>query len=183
MNVKKIILPLVLLVLVNLHSYPAEVQKTKNVLVLCAMAPSTPAYRVMIDGIRNRLNASYGDAFNLHTEYLERERFKNGFYPKENFETYNDKYRDIDLDLLICIGINLVPIVKAFAEDYLLDLPTVSIDYDFSEAGIAPDYYLNGKTVVIPVKINASRTISTALGLFPGAQTLYLVSGISNSDS
>jgi hypothetical protein len=45
----------------------------KNILVFCALAPTTPVYKPILDGIRTELTTAFGDAYNLHTEYLETE--------------------------------------------------------------------------------------------------------------
>ncbi|MCK7517456.1 MAG: hypothetical protein MZV64_06910 [Ignavibacteriales bacterium] len=66
---------------------------------------------------------------------------------------YNEKYRDIKLDLLICVGAGIVDPVKNNADDYLLSLPTVVLDLDFSNFGYETEFQLNDKTAVLAIKI------------------------------
>lgn len=62
-------------------------KQEKTILVLFSLVPSTPAYRVLLDGIRQELNKDLGDKYTLHVENLETERYPKGVYPKERFDT------------------------------------------------------------------------------------------------
>jgi signal transduction histidine kinase len=156
--------------------------EAKNILILFSLVPTTPAYRTILDGIRQKLNQEYGDAYRLHQEYLETDRSNDEAYQKERFNLYNEKYRELNIDLLILVGINIVPTIKKYADDYLLNLPTVSLDYDFSNYGYPTEIILNDKTAPIRMIINAEKSISTALGLFPEADTVYFICGSSTYD-
>lgn len=156
--------------------------ETKNILILFSLVPTTPAYRTILDGIRQKLNEEYGDAYRLHQEYLETDRFTDESYQKERFDIYNEKYRELDIDLLILVGINIIPTIKKFAADYLLALPTVSLDYDFSKYGFPTEIKLNDKTAALGLKYNAERSIETALKLFPDTETVYFICGSSDYD-
>jgi hypothetical protein len=107
----------------DLSAREADDQCKKNILILFSLAPTTPAYRIILDGIRQKLAQEYGDTYSLHTEYLETSKYPNGDYPKENFDLYNKKYDDIRLDLLICVGSDIVSTVKKFTDDHILNLP------------------------------------------------------------
>jgi hypothetical protein len=48
--------------------------RNKNILVLFSFAPTTPAYRPIIEGIRQHLAAEFEDSYSLHFEYLETEK-------------------------------------------------------------------------------------------------------------
>jgi hypothetical protein len=156
--------------------------QSKNILILFSMQPTTLAYRVILEGIRSQLTKEFGDSYNLHVEYLETDRYAEGEYSKERFDMYNAKYRNVELDLLICIGINMVSILQQYAESFLLELPVISTDFDFSRYGIRWELSLNNKTVVIPIVIDAYKTISTILQLYPQVDSVYLVCGVSSSD-
>lgn len=172
-----------LLVAVN-QLFPHDVKPVhnKSILILFSMQPTTPAYRAILAGIRSKLTDEFGDNFNLHTEYLETDRYPKGAYPKEKIDPYNVKYRDVHPDLLICVGIDIVSILKSFAEDYLKNLPTVSIDYDFSNSGTSWDICLNDKTTIIPLINEVGKSLSTILQLFPEADSIYFISGNSFLD-
>jgi len=161
---------------------PNNVINNKNVLVFFALAPNTPAYYPILDGIRQKLSDKFGDSFTLHTEYLGIEAYGNGKYPKEIFNMFNEKYDQINLDLLICVGINIIPIVREHSNKYLLDLPVISIDLDFSKYGIVSDIELNEKTISIPLKLNIEKAIESALDIFPNTNSVYIITGVSRAD-
>ncbi len=156
--------------------------ETKNILILFSLIPTTPAYRTILDGIRQKLTEEYGDDYRLHQEYLETDRSTDESYQKERFNLYNEKYRNLNIDLLIVVGINIIPTIKKYASGYLLELPTVSLDYDFSNYGIHTDIRLNSKTASIGLKLNVGKSIATALDLFPDTETVYFICGSSIYD-
>ena len=179
----KIIAFVILFVLISTpfgNSQQTKVKKT--VLIICGLSPTQPAYRLILGGIRQKLTEQFGDQYSLHTEYLETENYPKDTYPKEKFDIYNEKYREIKLDLLICVGRNAIGTIQKYAEDYLLDLPTVSIDFDFSNYGIKSDLRLNEQTAVIGIKFNFDNSLTTALSLFPETTTVYFVGGTTPFD-
>ena len=63
----------------------SENHSNRNILILFSFAPTTPAYRPIIEGIRQKLIEEFGDSYNLHLEYLETEKYPRGKYPRRNF--------------------------------------------------------------------------------------------------
>ena len=163
--------------------HQSEVSKEKNILIFFAQSPSTPAYRILLDGIRQKLDEEYGESYYLHTEYLELERFPKGEYPEERFDLYNSKYQRIKLDLLICIGVEIVPTIKNYASKQILSLPVVSVDFDLSGYGFHNEITLNDKTVTIGLKLNINRSITEILKLLPETSAIYFLCGIGKTDS
>jgi signal transduction histidine kinase len=157
-------------------------EESKTILVLFGLSPAQPAYRPILDGIRQKLTEEFGDGYSLHTEYLETESYPRDYYPKERFDIYNEKYRDIKLDLLICVGRNAISTIKINAEYHLLNLPTISIDFDYSNYGIKSDLKLNEQTSKIGMKVNFNKSISTALSLFPQTTSVFFVGGTAPFD-
>jgi len=155
---------------------------SKNILILFSLRPTAPAYIPILDGFRTRLNEEYGDNYNLYIEYLSTDLYPVGNFPKDKFTVYNDKYQNETLDLMICVGTNIIGIVKSNASPYLLNLPTVSMDFDFSDKGIVWEKTLNEKTVVFPIKINTLKSIDLALKLFPETSSIFFVFGNSYVD-
>jgi signal transduction histidine kinase len=155
----------------------------KNILLLFSFVPTTPAYRPIIEGIRQQIAGEFDDSYNLHFEYLETEKYPKNKYPKEIFNLYNKKYEEVDLDLLVCVGVDIMTAVKQNADDHLKNLPCIIIDIDFSQYGVPTDLSLNKKTAVIGMKLDAQKTISEALDIFPRTSTLYFICGISRLDS
>jgi signal transduction histidine kinase len=159
-----------------------KAENTKNILIIFGLAPNQPAYGPLLKEISDRLYEEYGENFNIYMEYLNLQNYPDGNFPKEIFDSYNAKYREIKLDLLICVGINAVPTIKKFADQYLLDLPAISTDIDFSDYGYLSDLRLNDKTAVINMKLYPSKSIDVALKLFPETSSVYFISGMAPID-
>jgi signal transduction histidine kinase len=181
---KLIIILLVATFIGNFNAYPDSDgdNETKNILILFSLIPTTPAYRTILDGIRQKLTEEYGADYRLHQEYLETDRSTDESFQSERFKLYNEKYRNLNIDLLIVVGVNIIPTVKKYASKYLLELPTVSLDYDFSNYGFQTDISLNNKTALLALKLNAEKSIATALDLFPNTETVYFICGSSIYD-
>jgi len=177
---------ILLIILFSLFSFSTgnaqQTEETKTILILCALSPAQPAYRLILGGIRQKLTEQFGDRYSLHTEYLEIESYPKDDYPKERFDIYNEKYRNIKLDLLICVGRNAIGPIRQYAEIYLLNLPTISIDFDFSDFGFKSDLKLNEQTAVVGMRLNFDRSISTALSLFPETTSVFFVGGTAPFD-
>jgi signal transduction histidine kinase len=157
-------------------------QDSKNILILFAYASDGPAYRRILKGIEEEIANQFGSNYTLHAEYLDIAKYPQNNFPSEVFDKYNEKYRDIILDLLICVGVGIIDPVKKNADDYLLGLPTIVLDLDFSNFGYETDFLLNDKTAVLPLKFNIDKTFSTALSLFPEATSISFISGTSRLD-
>lgn len=157
-------------------------EKSPNILILFAMQPNTPAYHRILFGIEEKLRENLGESYNLYTEYLEKGLYPEGEYPREKFDLINEKYNDSQLDLLICVGVNIIEIVRKNAAEYLLQLPVVSLDLDFSNYGYVTPFSLNQKTAEIRLKLNVERTIAEALSLFPEADSVYFIAGVAQFD-
>jgi signal transduction histidine kinase/ABC-type uncharacterized transport system substrate-binding protein len=157
--------------------------QSKNILILFSFVPTTPAYRPIIEGIRQQIAAEFDDSYNLHFEYLETEKYPKNKYPREIFNLYNKKYEEVILDLLVCVGVDIMSTVKQNADDHLKNLPSIIIDIDFSQYGVPSDLSLNKKTAVIGMKLDAQKTISDALNIFPQTSSLFFICGISRLDS
>jgi signal transduction histidine kinase len=174
----------IIFLLLNLSSgISQQTNENKNILILLSFSPSTPAYKFFIDEIRQKLSQEFGDSYTLYMEYLETEKYPEGKYPKERFDLYNERYRKVKLDLLICIGVNVIIPIKQNADSYLLNLPTISLDYDFSEFGYRGDFTLNNRTAVIALKLDFAATLSNALSLFPKTSSIYFISGVARFDN
>jgi hypothetical protein len=79
-------------------------QDSKNILILFAYASDGPAYRRILNGIEEEITNQFGNTYTLHAEYLDLARYPQSNFPKEVFNKYNEKYRELNLDLLICNG-------------------------------------------------------------------------------
>ena len=155
---------------------------TKTILILFGLSPSTPAYQPILNGIRSKLTEAFGDDYSLHMEFLETEKYSSENFPKSRFDLYNEKYSNIKLDLLICIGRNVLKPVRDNADNYLLNLPTISFDLDYSGYGINSDLKLNSNTACLGWRFNIEKTLSEALKLFSNTSSIYFITGVSEFD-
>jgi len=182
-NKFKIILKVIFLSLFVLSPvYAQQSGETKTILLLFGLSPNQPAYIPLLKGIREKLDEEFYENYNLHMEYLDLRRYPNDDFPKELFESINKKYRDIHIDLLICFGMNAVPTVKKFAESYLLELPTISMDLDFSDYGFVSEMRLNDKTTIVNMKLDPAKSVAFDIKLFPETSSVYFLTGISQFD-
>jgi signal transduction histidine kinase len=166
----------------NIKGIENDNSNNKNVLILFSLVPTTPAYRIILEGIREKLTEEFGESYSLNIEYLETERYPEGEFPNAKFNLYNKKYEDVKLDLLICVGIDIVSTVKKNADRHLLNLPAITIDYDFSEYGKPFDLLVNNHTTQIGLKMNIIRTINEAISIFPPTSSIYFIFGTSRVD-
>ena len=181
-GIASILFLLLSLLLTHQNLYAKQSNETKTILILFGLSPSTPAYKPILDGIRLKLNEAYGENYNLHMEFLETEKYSNDNYPRSRFDLYNEKYKSLNLDLLICIGRNIIKPIKDNADDYLLNLPTITYDLDYSRYGIDSDLELNAKTACIEWKLNIEKTLQKSLDLFPKTNLIYFITGVSPFD-
>lgn len=156
--------------------------KDKTILILLALSPTQPAYQPILNGIRQKLQEKYGDGFDIHTEYFDIEYQIDSSSIEMKFARYNEKYKDIAIDLLIVVGRNGIDIIKKYAEDYLLKLPTISVDLDFSDFGYTSNIKLNEKTAIVGMKMNIDKMLNTALSVFPKTKSVFFISGTSKFD-
>ena len=156
--------------------------QSKNILILFSLQPTTPAYRTLQEGIRIKLNEKFENGYTLHMEYLETDRYPDDSVPIQRIKSCNEKYLNVKLDLLICIGIDIIGLLRDNLEDYLLELPAISLDYDFSNYGLNWQIVLNEKTTIIPLKVEAGKTIAAILELLPGTTSVYFICGIAPGD-
>ncbi|MBE0571039.1 MAG: HAMP domain-containing histidine kinase [Ignavibacteriaceae bacterium] len=174
---------IVFLLLTSASEVNAQQNKqTKTILIIFGLAPNQPAYIPLLKGIREKLDEEFYENYNFHMEYLNLRRYENDNFPNELFESLNKKYREIHIDLLICIGINPVPTIKKFAERYLLELPTISMDLDFSDYGFVQDMRLNNVTTIVNMNIDPAKSIAFGIKLFPETSSVYFISGVMQLD-
>jgi len=172
----------VILLLNTASANSQQFKETKNVLIIFGLSPNQPAYIPLLNGIREKLDAEFYENCNLYMEYLDLRRYATGSFQQELFESINKKYGDIRVDLLICIGVNAVPTIRKFADRSLLELPTISMDLDFSDYGYVPDLRLNDKTTIVNMKLDLSKSIAYGIKLFPQSSNVYFFAGISPFD-
>jgi signal transduction histidine kinase len=170
------------LALAGVKGYSISQNNDADVLIIFALEPSRPAYRMIYDGVRQKLSEKFDEQFNLHVEYLSINPSEDNSHLHPKFEVINKKYHEMVPDLLICVGTGIVAPVRQHAADYFLDLPNIIIDWDLPEYGYSFEQNLNDHTTVIGVKLDVGNTIRQAISLFPDYTELVFISGASIQD-
>jgi signal transduction histidine kinase len=159
----------------------ASDKESKNILVLFTMSQGIVAYDLILQNLKTTIEEGYHKPFKIFVEYFDVGRFPDSSYQKYLFERYNQKYKNTKLDLLVAVGPKIIPIIDKYAEAYIRNLTTISIDFKdpFNDS---VKYSLHSKTKEIFVEINVKKTIELAFRLFPDYESIYLISGGSGAD-
>jgi ABC-type uncharacterized transport system substrate-binding protein len=105
-------------------SAPAQVPATKRVLIFYELGVSSPAVRLIDQGIRASLEKSpYQIEF--YSEYLEAMLFPDAASQREIRESYIRKYRDRKPDLIIAVGPSPIRFMVESHERFFHDTPVV----------------------------------------------------------
>jgi len=110
----------VILLLNTASANSQQFKETKNVLIIFGLSPNQPAYIPLLNGIREKLDAEFYEIVPLYGVSRLR-RYATGSFQQELFESINKKYGDIRVDLLICIGVNAVPLSENLPTDLCLN--------------------------------------------------------------
>jgi signal transduction histidine kinase len=169
-----------LVILACCNAYSAK--PVKNVLIFFSWNSSLPAYQRMLEGFYAAFSGEPGVSCNLAIEYLDLNRSGSDIVVKSVVELYNDKYKNIPLDLLIIIGPNGYPVLKENGLKALENTPVICIDNDnlINNPSLYPESPYMAK---ISLNYDFHPTLKTAFSLFPGFRDIYVISGISPMDS
>jgi signal transduction histidine kinase len=179
---KTIIFLFIVNIAFNYHALAEKSEEPKNIVILFSFSSGLPAYNEGLEEIKNTLRTQYTKPYNLFLEYLQVERFPDENYQKYFFGHYNNKYRNMKIDLLIAIGPNINPLIKKYGEKFFLEAPTICLDFynpALSEQSIA----LNSTSTEILLVYDVKKSLETALSLFPGTNSIYIISGMSIIDN
>ena len=95
------VLWLLISIITVFNSYGSSDHKEeRNILVISAFSPTNPVYKIILDGIRQPLQEEFGNTYNMHTEYLETDRFPEEEIVQKHVNLCNEKYRKIKSILL-----------------------------------------------------------------------------------
>jgi len=159
-------------------AYPVE--KVRNIIIIFSLSPDLPAYHNILSGIKSTI-ANTREPNNIIIEYLDIGRSKDDVYARNIVDIYNNKFKDIPIDLLITIGPGLSQILLKLGLNALKDSPVIDIDLDNYE-NISSDLLSNNNRKELLVRLRFDKTIKTALGLFPEFRNLYVIAGSSKID-
>jgi len=162
-----------------LSAYPQEGVRT--VVFFCAWNANNPSFQYIIEGFKTTFSEDSGLTYNLLAEYLDVSRLDNKDYAQDIVDLYNEKYKNIPIDLIITIGPSFYQVLQTLGLKALGSTPVITI---FNEQ-------LTNDTLVNPLKENLlsinfnfdlGKTLQTAFELFPENKNVYLISGITSTD-
>jgi len=158
-----------------------KTEEPKNILIMFSMDQGLVAYKMILESIKNVLRDEYAEPHKLYVEYFDLGKFPNSSYQKYLFKQYNNKYKNAKIDLLISVGPALIPLLEKYAESYIKNIPTISLDLKdpFDEN---KKYSLNSRTKEILLNIDAGTNFKLAFNLFPDYSTIYIISGSAGVD-
>jgi hypothetical protein len=136
----------------------------------------TIAYNLLLENLKTQLRENYDKPYKLFVEYLEVTKFPGLDYQRYLFDQYNKKYSNTKIDLLICVGPQIIPILEKFAEPQITSAPTISLDllnpYDDNIKNS-----LHANTLEVLVRVDAKRNFELAFSLFPKSKAVYVITG------
>ncbi len=147
----------------TLHSQNSE--NTKNILVMFTLNEGTVAYSLLLENFKNTLREKYSGQYKLFVEYLEVTKFPGLSYQHYLFDQYNQKYSNTRIDLLVCVGPQIIPILEIFAEPQITSAPTISLDL-FNPYSDSNKYSLHPNTLEVLVNIVHLGLIITLKGCY-----------------
>ncbi|MBN2711235.1 MAG: response regulator [Planctomycetes bacterium] len=108
----------------------------------------------------------------LYVEYMDTKRQFSAGYLSSLAELYRMKYGGIKLDIIISIDDNAFNFVRDHRDDLFRGVPVVFCGVNYFDKSLdTPDRYYTG----VIEAINVSKTISSALGIHPLADTVVVV--------
>jgi signal transduction histidine kinase len=172
---------IVLLLLPSLIPRDAKAsEKTKTIVIFFSLHAGLPAYQNLLEGFRTTFFEEPDENYNLLIEYLDIGRLSDDKYAKYIVDLYNEKYKDVDIDLLITVspGVNQVLIKYGF--EALKKSKIISIEFD----SLATDQGLlqSENVTKVILKLRFAETIQKACNLFPSCKNIFVISGCAPTD-
>jgi len=181
MAVKSVRGLLICLMLLSSTVYSQKSDDTKNILVMFSLNEGTIAYNLLLENFKNTLREKYSGQYKLFVEYLEVTKFPGLSYQHYLFDQYNQKYSNTRIDLLVCVGPQIIPILEKFAEPQITSAPTISLDL-FNPYSDSNKYSLHPNTLEVLVNIDVKKNFELAISLFPKYKSIYIISGSAGVD-
>jgi signal transduction histidine kinase len=172
-----ILLPL--LVLAPCPAFPNG--KIKTIVVFFGMFAGMPSYQNILDGFRSSIPDDPENPYNILVEYLDAGRSSDDEYVKHIVGMYNQKLKNIHIDLLVTIPPYTYSLLKKYKLEVLETTPTLKLEMDPPVGPTSADP-LNKNTLEIKVTFNAVETFRHAFELFPDHKEVYIISGTTPTD-
>ena len=154
--------------------------RVKTIVVFIPMNASMPSFQNFLEGFRSSLSENLKEPYNLQVEYLDLARSSNDIYIKNIVSQYNEKEKDIKIDLLVTVAPFTYSVLKKFGLEALETTPTIRIELDPREGVL--EFPANKNTVEIIVKFRIDETLKHVFELFPDNKNVYVISGNSVMD-
>jgi hypothetical protein len=156
------------LLFLSLNQSFSQVKKEdpKNILILFSMNQGLVAYQLILENFKDVLQEEYGKSHKIFVEYLDVGKFPDFNYQQFLFDGINSKYKNTHLNLMVCVGPSIIPLISKYAAPYLKEIPTISLD--FRDPFDPNKYYsINSITTEILVDLDAKCNFELAFKLFP----------------
>jgi signal transduction histidine kinase len=171
---------LLFLLLVPWEGYSAKPIKT--VLLFFAWNSNRPAYENMLEGFNDIFSEEPGVTCNLAIEYLDLSRPGNEIVVKTIVDLYNDKYKNIPIDLLVIVGPNGYPVLKQYGLKALENAPILWVDNE-NLINDTTRFSSGLNMVKISLDYDVYPTLKMAFSLFPDIRDAYVINGSTPIDS
>jgi signal transduction histidine kinase len=160
--------------------YAIAGEKTKTIVIFFSLHSGLPAYQNFLEGFRTAFTEEPDVRYNILIEYLDIGRLSDDKYAKYIVELYNEKYRDVDIDLLITVTPGVNRVLMKYGFDALKKSKIISIEFDSlaADQGLLPSENI---TKVI-LKLRFAETIQKACDLFPSYRNIFIISGCAPTD-
>lgn len=173
---KKYFLLILLLILISPKLHCSKEVEPKNVLMVFSMSPKFYIYKYLLENFENTLWEEYKKPYKIYTEYLDLGNYPALENQKHFFDQLNSKYKNVNLDLLICIGPQILPYLEKHADSSIINLPTISLDMK-NPLDKNLIFSLHPNTTELRLDLNPKKNLELAFKLFPDYSTVYLISG------
>ncbi len=111
-------------------------------------------------------------------------RYPNESNIKKTVNLYNEKYKAINIDLLITFGPGTFTLLKKYGFEAINNSPTINIDIESNIlSNIVDPLFANENAIHIKIKPKYQKTLKTAFELFPEYKNVYIIGGSSPSDN
>jgi signal transduction histidine kinase len=171
---------LLFLLLVPWEGYSAKPIKT--VLLFFAWNSNRPAYENMLEGFNDIFSEEPGVTCNLAIEYLDLSRPGNEIVVKTIVDLYNDKYKNIPIDLLVIVGPNGYPVLKQYGLKALENAPILWVDNE-NLINDTTRFSSGLNMVKISLDYDVYPILKMAFSLFPDIRDAYVINGSTPIDS
>jgi signal transduction histidine kinase len=172
---------IVLLLLPSLIQRDANAsERTKTIVIFFSLHAGLPAYQNFLEGFRTTFSEEPDEHYNLLIEYLDIGRFSDDKYGKYIVDLYNDKYKDVNIDLLITVTPGVNQVLMKYGFKALKRSRIISIEFD----SLAADQGLlqSENVTKVIMKLRFSETIQKACNLFPLCNNIFVISGCAPTD-